>query len=36
MSIPAKVASLKNGDLLLFYTYCNVRRENEKLYELDI
>ncbi|CAD8056426.1 unnamed protein product [Paramecium sonneborni] len=36
MSIPTIIASLKNGDLLVFYTYCNVKKESYKLYELEI
>ncbi|CAD8047892.1 unnamed protein product [Paramecium primaurelia] len=36
MQIPTIVASLENGDLLLFYSYCNVNKEVENQYQLEI
>ncbi|CAD8144332.1 unnamed protein product [Paramecium pentaurelia] len=36
MQIPTIVASLENGDLLLFYSYCNVKKESDQKFELEI
>ncbi|CAK88234.1 unnamed protein product (macronuclear) [Paramecium tetraurelia] len=36
MQIPSIVASLENGELLVFYSYCNVKKEKENKYQLEI
>ncbi|CAK58527.1 unnamed protein product (macronuclear) [Paramecium tetraurelia] len=36
MQIPTIVANLQNGDLLLFYSYCNVKSESNNKYQLEI
>ncbi|CAD8137183.1 unnamed protein product [Paramecium octaurelia] len=36
IQIPSIVASFENGDLLVFYSYCNVKKEKENQYQLEI